>query len=414
MKPDRLLLACSALAAVLLLAGCSDDNPVAPGVPLSSVAISPTSDTLQVGGSSTFTATAYDTLGSPVGATFTWTSGNTAVFTVNSAGRVTARAEGAAMLFVEAGGKRDTATVFVYAATGWVLQPNPSNGQTYHGVFFLPDGQRGWVVGDAGRIVRTVDAGTTWTYGPGNTTFSLRSVWFTSALVGYAVGYGGTVMRTVNGGGTWTRQNQVTVSDNLHDVWFANPDTGWVVGANGLVLRTVDGGATWQNRRLPIGFALRSVSFSGARDGWAVGDNGVVAGTHDAGATWFVTPSLTSQQLLGVWRVNAATAVAVGAQGTVLRTVTTPDSVAWTLAAGAGANYTLDGVCFPAGVTGYAAGTGGLTGAALLRSDDGGQSWLPQLPQTSATLHDVFFVDAQRGWAVGDGGVIVHTATGGN
>src|SRR5262249_20685984 len=120
---------------------------------------------------------------------------------------------------------------------------------------------------------------------------------------------------------------------------------------------------------------------------------------------------LTSQQLFSVWRTDNGNAVAVGAQGTVLRTIATPDSVLWTLTAGAGASNLLEGVCFPTALTGYAAGTN--AGAAMLRSDDGAQLWQVQLPQTTASLHDVYFVDTQRGWAVGDGGVIIHTATGG-
>jgi photosystem II stability/assembly factor-like uncharacterized protein len=415
MRADRLLLASSALAAALLLAGCSsDDNPVAPGDPPARVEIAPASDTLQVGESRNFTATAYDSANGVLsGVGFLWLTSDASVFTVSSSGRVTAKGEGAAFLIVDASGVRDTAIVFVYSDVGWYLQPNPSNGAALHGVFFLPNGRYGWAVGDGGRVLRTQDAGGHWTTGPSNTTFNLRSVWFTSSLVGWAVGYGGTVMRTLNGGGAWTRQNNVAVADNLYDVCFANADTGWAVGGNGLVLRTVDGGDNWEQRRLPTGFALRSVSFAGTRDGWAVGDNGIVAGTHDAGATWFVVPSLTSQPLHAVWRVNASTAVAVGALGTVLRTVTTPDSVAWTITPGAGANYVLEGLSMVSPTIGFASGANGLTGSAMLRTDDGGQTWVPQSPPTTSTLHEVFFVDALRGWTAGEGGVILHTATGG-
>ena len=50
---------------------------------------------------------------------------------------------------------------------------------------------------------------------------------------------------------------------------------------------------------------------------------------------------------------------------------------------------------------------------AILRSDDGGVSWQPQLSNSTFRLEDVFFTDAQRGWAVGANGTIVHTVTGG-
>jgi photosystem II stability/assembly factor-like uncharacterized protein len=40
--------------------------------------------------------------------------------------------------------------------------------------------------------------------------------------------------------------------------------------------------------------------------------------------------------------------------------------------------------------------------------------WTPQSSGTSRFLKDLFFVDAQRGWVVGDGGTILHTANGGS
>ena len=40
-------------------------------------------------------------------------------------------------------------------------------------------------------------------------------------------------------------------------------------------------------------------------------------------------------------------------------------------------------------------------------------SWQPQPANSAFRLEDVFFVDTQRGWAVGANGTIVHTVTGG-
>src|SRR5262245_11976247 len=88
--------------ALAVLAGCGSDNVVAPlpEPPLSNLIISPASDTLQIGQSRAFTAQAFDTLGAPITTTLHWSSTNTAVFTVNGSGLVSARGEGSAGLVV--------------------------------------------------------------------------------------------------------------------------------------------------------------------------------------------------------------------------------------------------------------------------------------------------------------------------
>lgn len=415
-------LACRARAAALALAGaalvggCAGGNPTAPVVvpPLSAVVLDRQVDTLRVGETERFVATAYDTAGQPVpGVPFHWSTTDPAVVTVSATGLVRGIGEGAALVIAEQQGFRDSALVIVYPDSGWILQPSNANGADLYGVFFLADGRNGWVVGDGGKVLRTTDAGGLWAPQTSNTSFNLRGVWFTGAQEGWAVGFSGTVLRTSNGGTSWQRLTNVGVGDNLMDVFFASRDTGWAVGTNGAVVRTFDRGASWQLTRVPAGGTLQSVAFAGARDGWAVGDNGVIAGTHDAGRTWFrVLPGITSDDLRAVWRVGSDSAFAAGAQGRVPRAVPGPDSVAWELR-NAGASNQLEGVHYPTARIGYAVGFNAGLGGAVLRTGDGGVTWQAQTSRTSAHLFDVFFVDALRGWAVGSGGVIVHTARGG-
>lgn len=401
------------LAALAVLAGCdTNSSPTGPTVPLSRVEVSPEQDSVGVSAFTQFSATAFDTLGNPVnGVGFLWTSGDPQIFTVTSSGRVQGISEGTAPLFVESGGHSDTAWVTVFPDTGWIRQASATTLEL-NGVFFQADGRSGVAVGVGGTVVRTTNAGGTWTRPPSGTSFNLNGVWFTSTTEGWAVGNGGTVMRTVDGGQSWSRILTVGVGDPLYDVWFATPDTGWVVGASGLILRTFDRGVSWQSTRLPTTVSLRSVAFAGTRDGWAVGGAGLIAGTHDRGLSWFIAPTPTVLSLEGVWKTSPTTAWAVGAQGVALRTIATPDSVEWEVQ-NAGPTRQLDGVHFPTDVIGYAVGFDAMVGGTVLRTDDGGLTWVVQASRSTSRLNDVFFVDALRGWAVGEGGAIVHTARGG-
>lgn len=54
-------------------------------------------------------------------------------------------------------------------------------------------------------------------------------------------------------------------------------------------------------------------------------------------------------------------------------------------------------------------GTDGL----IMRTDDGGTTWIKQKSGTTAKLHAVTFSDVNQGTAVGEFGIILHTKDGG-
>lgn len=69
----------------------------------------------------------------------------------------------------------------------------------------------------------------------------------------------------------------------------------------------------------------------------------------------------------------------------------------------------LYGVAFVDPLEGWVVGGFG----AIFRTDDGGQTWVPQVSKTTEMLYDVDFVDDERGWVVGRSGTILHTDDGG-
>jgi photosystem II stability/assembly factor-like uncharacterized protein len=64
---------------------------------------------------------------------------------------------------------------------------------------------------------------------------------------------------------------------------------------------------------------------------------------------------------------------------------------------------------FPTEQDGWACGRWGT----VLKSSNGGETWMPQESGIDYTLSSIHFVDQQNGWAVGDEGSIIHTADGG-
>ena len=397
-------------AAMFTGCNCGTSTVAPPLPPLSDVLITPPlTDTLVVGSQRQFNAVALDTDSVAVGgAAIDWQTGDAGVLTISHTGLATAVGEGVTTVIASAGGFADTAVVAVFIQSGWYAQPSSTTNNLW-GVFFLPDGREGWAVGDGGTIVHTASAGVSWGAQVSSTSFSLRSVWFTSSQVGYAVGYGGTVMKTQNGGLNWNRLTSLAASENFNDVCFGDSQHGWVVGANGVIARTADAGATW-SKSFPTANELQSVSFSDTSNGWAVGQGGVIVGTRDGGRSWYVAPSVTSSALYAVWRRSDTEAWAGGAAGVNPVTHATPDSLQWALGT-FGAGNQIQGIMLGSSSIGYAVGTNGP--GLILKTEDGANSWSPQVSNSAQTLNDVWFVDPLRGWAVGVGGRIVHTSRGG-
>lgn len=425
--------------ACAVFAGCSNnDTPSGPAPTYTSIVITGP-DTILVGQTGGFSATVIDTGGNPVASPqLTFITSAPAIASINNAGVATGVSEGDVQVRASGGGVvSNTLTVTVFPGYGWIDQSaGASTVQNLRGVHFY-NAREGWIVGDLGTILHTANAGRTWALQSSNSTgYTLNAVAFISPTIGVAVGSLGRVLRTVNGGVSWTALTNIPTSDGLNDVFFQDTVRGWIVGNNGVILRTINAGSTW-TRVLPVPTTanLERVSFTRytlggnpAPDpygfGWVVGAGGTILSTRDFGQTWrLVTPFVTVDPLFGVSQRGKADAIAVGTNNRVLETFASGDSARWQLAPPPLPFANFKAVSWspesPAPGSAWAAGKRpDLALPVVLYTADGGLSWTEQVLPTVAPLsgnglEDVFFLDDQRGWAVGDQGLILHTATGG-
>ncbi len=100
---------------------------------------------------------------------------------------------------------------------------------------YFTDANTGYATEFNGPIIKTTDAGTTWTALTSGTKI-LNAVYFTDANTGYAVGFSGTIIKTTNAGANWTTLTSGTTND-LYAVYFTAGGTGFVVGHGGTILR---------------------------------------------------------------------------------------------------------------------------------------------------------------------------------
>ncbi len=241
----------------------------------------------------------------------------------------------------------------------------------------------------------------------------------------WAVGYWGSVLRSTDAGVTWSSARTPTTR-TLFAVSFADESNGWAVGARGAITRSTDGGASWliqsaswrdaTGAELPLDFHLFDVSAIGPSEAWAVGDYGAVIHTRD-GERWeqvtvppeVFTDGNTPERIWNaVHFADARRGWIAGEFGSVLRTE--DGGVTWLGPAelrGVDAELYLYGISRQDG----ALAVSGLAGRVLV-SEDGGASFESRSIDTSAGLFSVE-LRASRAVAVGDRGVVYVSADAG-
>jgi photosystem II stability/assembly factor-like uncharacterized protein len=139
------------------------------------------------------------------------------------------------------------------------------------------------------------------------------------------------------------------------------------VGSRGLIIVSKDNGQSWIQARVPVQSDLLAVDFSGASTGWAVGHDGVILRSNDGGLTWVkqLDGRLAGSQLRRFYEVRAA-----NGDEAAKRAIKQLDQ---NFKAGATLPY-LD-VWFKDANTGFAVGSFGM----LIATTDGGKTWMPWL-----------------------------------
>lgn len=217
-----------------------------------------------------------------------------------------------------------------------------------------------WMIADYKSLYRSTDGGKTWEKRL-TADSNLEDIVFVGDS-GWLVGWHGIIYSTNNRGNSWVLQ-PTAMDIELRQVAFINYSHGWAVGPSGL-LTTVDGGKTWNDGTLPT-LSLRSVDFLDRTHGWAIDANQkwTLVGTDDGGVTWQRVTNVTQTGLEHVFFANSNQGWAVG--------------------------------------------------EAVIHTNDGGRTWLPQpLPKSGFTYSRVAFSDLLNGAAVNIGAM--HTDTSGD
>lgn len=268
-------------------------------------------------------------------------------------------------------------------------------------------GERIVAVGRFGAIMRSTDAGLTWTLPSSGTSESLLAIDFFDELTGIAAG-ADLMLRTTDGGVTWSLSESITGFGVPAEITVLE-ETGYLIGVGGGTWRTTNRGATWAPAGALDSFML-AADFATADIGAAVGTGGRIWRTADSGRTWNPVFRDSSAYLVSVDLDEKGRGIALAQVGASLRT---DDGGATWFPLGAMdisvqpvAIDRLDSMTYTAvGATGA-----GPARTLIARSIDGGATWQPDaLAFTAAQstyLADVEHLADGRSVAVGTMGTI--------
>jgi photosystem II stability/assembly factor-like uncharacterized protein len=239
------------------------------------------------------------------------------------------------------------------------------------------------------------------------------------------------VLQTTDGGQTW-HQMADQFKNKIRSVWFVDPQQGWALTIDRNILHTSDGGATWTLQRKAGTVKLKlfgnqrqpeidqpeqidNIRFIDASHGWAWGGGrkdeyaeqpGVFLTTIDGGQNWNNIPYPFDQSVLAMFFLNGIHAWA-STEGSFYRT--TDGGVNWTKVQTKLPELAFSSLFFVDENKGWAVGRSGR----IAKTTDGGRAWtkLYQI-KDQFVMRDIFFVDRNHGWAVGENGAILYTSDG--
>lgn len=291
-----------------------------------------------------------------------------------------------------------------------------------------------------------------WDVQPSGVQDDLNSVFFLDTRVGWAAGKSNTVLKTTDAGATWTRLTERQEGGNeFHEVQFTSPTDGWLAGSRAL-LHTSDGGTSWEPAaplpglpgfgpgcvRGPARYQMHSptasagvyrsdnggqqwtlsgkpprndysaVFFLDEVHGWVAGSYRRIALTTDGGTTWQAVEGPLDGEITKIQFVTPSVGWMLPHRGHAGGPLATTDGGAtWKTQYAGVVNYRpLADLQFLGPDTGFLLAEDN-NADVVFHSANGGKTWrtIGHIQKYSRALS---FPKADEGWVVGPKGYIVH------
>jgi photosystem II stability/assembly factor-like uncharacterized protein len=255
-------------------------------------------------------------------------------------------------------------------------------------------------VGDRGYVVISDDGGSSWKRAKTPSAPLLTSIDFLDAQSGLAVGHDAVILKTTDAGETWTEQFSAPAEQRpLLDVNYLTSQRAIAVGAYAAYYETTDGGKSWNSRKVTgEDKHFNAILELGEGRLLILGEAGTILGSDDNGATWSAVASPYKGSLFGGVITNDGAVIAFGMRGRIYRS--TDKGRTWKQVDNPSVATLMGGEKMPDGTLVIA----GAAGTALV-SRDNGQSFQPLQTGSTKTYAKALLGAANTLLLLGEAGV---------
>jgi photosystem II stability/assembly factor-like uncharacterized protein len=238
----------------------------------------------------------------------------------------------------------------------------------------------------------------------GNT---LNDVFFIDQNTGWTVGDAGTIMKSIDGGLNFDLINYPT-HQNFSCVEFFNANTGLIAGSSGMILKTLDGGMNWSQVDAGITGNFTDMSIVNSSLVWLVSDDGTIIKSTDYGDSWQGSYIDEAMQFKSLSFVDEGHGWAAGYNDSYYSgMVRTSDGGNTWISLEPPFEFALLEICFTDTLIGYAYSNSGDYEDFLAKTTNGGDSWdIINDELYYGDFHDIFFTDSVHGWIAGSSNTI--------
>ena len=327
-------------------------------------------------------------------------------------------------------------------AQGEFILRNSGTQEDLSTVFFT-DLSHGWAGGMNGTLVKTINGGITWSIVPLQTTQHINGIYFINSDTGFVVGENKTLLKTNDGGENWEFQDIISAVD-LTAIQFVNSQTGFIIGhgiQGAIFMKTTNGGVSWETNQIRERDMMnRSTGGNNDDDIYFMNfsfldeNTGIIGGftysyvygrlpfvckTTDGGLSFVnISPDMNKndmyigKEIAGINFINSNDAIAVmnSALGSDFLLISDYRVKSFDNS-DLESNFTSRGRFFSSEFLGRFTGyfTGIINGETqIIKTSDQGNSFMFLTPPTKNTLYASCFVNSNKGFFVGQNGIIVQ------
>ncbi|MCX6167921.1 MAG: protein kinase [Ignavibacteriales bacterium] len=191
-------------------------------------------------------------------------------------------------------------------------------GFTLFKIKFIDD-YTGFITGNKGLILKTVNGGSSWFKVNTNTDEVIFDLSFFNSRKGIAVGWNGVILNTNNGGESWTKSTEPITDNYLKSIDLIKDGYGLIVGGDGTVLRTVNFGKDWEKNKLNSAGGFQKVKFITDNNSIIIGSRGTILISKNKGESWDLVDSHFYSNMNGLAISSYGQVFIVGVNGTIMK-----------------------------------------------------------------------------------------------